>query len=341
MYLSRIHLINFRPFSDIAFNLQETTLITGRNGSGKTSVLEAIHVLLKSRSFRTSSINSLINREKENFILNAKLEGDLLVFEKKRRNLATNNGYKTEDYKFKNFPILINNFSLAFLESDKEIRRKFLDYFMFHVKHDYADNLKKFKKTLSTRNIALKKNNEEEINIWTKLLVEHAEKITKDREEILNKVIKNIPQFFNNLTLDKKWKEIINKMSLNFYKGWEKGELIEVLRRNFQEDMKRGYTKFGPQRFDLDVNILKDKAGNVLSRGEQKLLILLIFLSFGEYTANHTDKRVFYLIDDATAEFDEENLYLALKSLEKAKGQKIISSIKKPENIKLNSVIDL
>ena len=105
--------------------------------------------------------------------------------------------------------------------------------------------------------------------------------------------------------------------------------------------MKRGYTKFGPQRFDLDVNILKDKAGNVLSRGEQKLLILLIFLSFGEYTINHTDKRVFYLIDDATAEFDEENLYLALKSLEKVKGQKIISSIKKPENIKLNSVIDL
>ena len=81
MYLSRIHLINFRPFSDIVFNLQETTLITGRNGSGKTSVLEAIHVLLKSRSFRTSSINSLINREKENFILNAKLDGDLLVFD--------------------------------------------------------------------------------------------------------------------------------------------------------------------------------------------------------------------------------------------------------------------
>ena len=83
MYLSRIHLINFRPFSDIVFNLQETTLITGRNGSGKTSVLEAIHVLLKSRSFRTSSINSLINHEEEKFILNAKLDGDLLVFEKK------------------------------------------------------------------------------------------------------------------------------------------------------------------------------------------------------------------------------------------------------------------
>ena len=341
MYFSRVHLINFRPFSDIVFNLEETTLITGRNGSGKTSILEAIHVLLKSRSFRTSSINSLITREKENFILSAKLGEDLLVFEKKRRNQATNNGYKTEDYKYKNFPILINNFSLAFLESDKELRRKILDYFMFHVKHDYADNLKKFKKTLFSRNMALKKNNEEEINIWTKLLVEHAEKITNDREEIFNKVIENVPKFFLNLPLDKKWKRIIDEMSLDFYKGWEKGELIEALRKNFQEDMKRGYTKFGPQRFDLEVNISKDKAGNVLSRGEQKLLILLIFLCFGEFTAHNTCRRVYYLIDDATAEFDEKNLYLALKSLEKVKGQKIISSIKKPENIKFNSVIDL
>ena len=47
------------------------------------------------------------------------------------------------------------------------------------------------------------------------------------------------------------------------------------------------------------------------------------------------------MIDDAAAEFDEENLFLALTSLEKVKGQKIISSIKKPENIKLNNVIDL
>ena len=79
----------------------------------------------------------------------------------------------------------------------------------------------------------------------------------------------------------------------------------------------------------------------MLSRGEQKLLILLTFLCFGEFISEYTEKNVFYLIDDAAAEFDEENLILALNSLEKVKGQKIISSIKKPENIKLNNVIDL
>ena len=341
MHLSRIHLINFRLFSDSVFDLEETSLITGKNGSGKTSLLEAVHVLLKSRSFRTSSMNSLINHNQDNFILNAKLEGKLLTFEKKRRNAAKNNGYKTEEYKYKNFPILINNFSLAFLESDKEIRRRFLDYFMFHVKHDYIESHRKFKKTLSTRNRALKKNNEEEINIWTKLLLEQAEKITADREEILNQVTSEIPQFFKKLPLDERWKDIGNKLSLKFNRGWEEGQLIEVLRSNFQEDMRRGFTKFGPQRFDLEINILKEKAGDVLSRGEQKLLILLIFLCFGEFISEKIGKKVFYLVDDAAAELDEENLILAFKSLEKVNGQKIISAIKKPENIKLNNVIDL
>ena len=341
MYLSKIHLVNFRLFSDSLFNLQETTLITGKNGAGKTSVLEAIHVILKSRSFRTSSMNSLINLNEDNFLINAKLDSKTLTFEKKRRSAPVNNGYKTLSYKYENFPVLINNFSLAFLESDKEVRRRFLDYFMFHVKHDYIESHRKFKKTLSTRNRALKKNNEEEINIWTKLLLEQAEKITADREEILNQVTSEIPQFFKKLPLDERWKDIGNKLSLKFNRGWEEGQLIEVLRSNFQEDMRRGFTKFGPQRFDLEINILKEKAGDVLSRGEQKLLILLIFLCFGEFISEKIGKRVFYLVDDAAAELDEENLILAFKSLEKVNGQKIISAIKKPENIKLNNVIDL
>tara|TARA_X000000368_G_scaffold299784_1_gene238792 strand:- start:1122 stop:2147 length:1026 start_codon:yes stop_codon:yes gene_type:complete len=341
MHLSRIHLVNFRVFSDSIFDLEETSFITGKNGSGKTSLLEAIHILLKSRSFRTSSMNSLISHDKDNLIINAKLEGKLLSFEKKRGNAAKNNGYKTEEYKYKNFPLLINNFSLAFLEADKEIRRRFLDYFMFHVKHEYINKHKKFKKILATRNRALKKNNDDEINLWTKLLVEEAENITKDREEIFNKVTLKVPEFFNKLPLDERWKKITGNLSFNFFKGWDKKELIEILRSNFQDDMKRGFTKFGPQRFDLEINILNNKAGDVLSRGEQKLLILLIFLCFGEYISKHTEKNVFYLIDDAAAEFDEENLFLALSSLEKVRGQKIISSIKKPENIKLNNVIDL
>ena len=71
------------------------------------------------------------------------------------------------------------------------------------------------------------------------------------------------------------------------------------------------------------------------------LLILLVFLSFGNYFSNIQDKEVIYLIDDLPSELDEENLALALQALKKTKQQKIISSVKKIENIQFDSVIDL
>ena len=64
------------------------------------------------------------------------------------------------------------------------------------------------------------KNNEEEINLWTKLLVDEAEKITKNREEIFNKVTAKVPEFFNKLPLDERWKKIASQLSFKFFKGY-------------------------------------------------------------------------------------------------------------------------
>ena len=63
MYLNQLHLLNFRSFEDSFFDLKDTNLVYGENGCGKTSFLEAIHFSLKSKSFRTSSVNSMINKK--------------------------------------------------------------------------------------------------------------------------------------------------------------------------------------------------------------------------------------------------------------------------------------
>ena len=61
MLLDQLHLLNFRSFKDSLISLKDTVLVYGDNGSGKTSLLEAIHFSLKSKSFRTSSVNAMIN----------------------------------------------------------------------------------------------------------------------------------------------------------------------------------------------------------------------------------------------------------------------------------------
>ena len=78
-----------------------------------------------------------------------------------------------------------------------------------------------------------------------------------------------------------------------------------------------------------------------MSRGEQKLLILLTFLSFGEYLLNNVSKKIIYLIDDLPSELDQNNLDLAFNFLRNFKGQKLITSIKKLENTHVDQLIDL
>ena len=340
MCLSQLHLLNFRSFKDSLFDLKDSVLVFGENGSGKTSFLEAIHFSLKSKSFRTSSVNSMINKEHDFFRISTKNKSDKKIIEKKLGKVLIKNNY--EDFnKYDVLPLLINNFSLRFLEQNKEIRREFIDYFLFHVKHDYLEKLKRFKKILFSRNKALRENNKEQISVWTKFLIESSIEINILRERIVKEVLEDLEENILKKLEDKRWVEILSTLEISFFSGWKGDSLKEQLREEYEEDLIKGFTKSGAHKFDLEIKVLGEKSGNILSRGEQKLLILLVFLSFGEFFAKTKNKNLIYLIDDLASELDQKNLNLALQFLDITKGQKIITSVKKIENKSFKQLIDL
>ncbi|MFL2779579.1 MAG: DNA replication/repair protein RecF [Gammaproteobacteria bacterium] len=340
MCLSQLHLLNFRSFKDSLFDLKDSVLVFGENGSGKTSFLEAIHFSLKSKSFRTSSVNSMINKDHDFFRISTKNKSDKKIIEKKLGKVLIKNNY--EDFnKYDVLPLLINNFSLRFLEQNKEIRREFIDYFLFHVKHDYLEKLKRFKKILFSRNKALRENNKEQISVWTKFLIESSIEINILRERIVNEVLEDLEENILKKLEDKRWVEILSTLEISFFSGWKGDSLKKQLREEYEEDLIKGFTKSGAHKFDLEIKVLGEKSGNILSRGEQKLLILLVFLSFGEFFAKNKNKNLIYLIDDLASELDPKNLNLALQFLDITKGQKIITSVKKIENKSIKQLIDL
>ena len=337
MSFSKIHLNNFRSFKSSSFNLGKNNLILGKNGAGKSSFLEAIFFILSKKSFRTSSLNAMVNFESSFFKVDAILNEEKFSFTK---NLSSS--IKSIEGNFQNnfLPLILNNFSLNLLEAPKENRRSFIDYLMFHVEHDYKTNHLKFKKALAQRNRALKKSSSSELKSWTKIFIDLSQKLTKLKLEFIDSFLKSFPTFLDTLSIPKELKVKFKSISITYDKGW-KDNLLAELRESFVKDQARGFTSLGPQTSDLSVKINKQDSGNILSRGEQKLLILLIYLFFIKTYNDLRPNKTIFLLDDLPSELDEKNLDLALNLLQSADCQLFITSLENLEKYEFDFVIDL
>ena len=337
MSFSKIYLNNFRSFNSSSFDLGKKNLIIGKNGAGKSSFLEAIFFILSKKSFRTSSLNAMINFESSFFKLDAILDEEKFSFTK---DLSSSIKSKEGNFKNNYLPLILNNFSLNLLEAPKENRRSFLDYLMFHVEHDYKINHLKFRKALAQRNRALKKSSSSELKSWTKVFIELSQKLTKMKLDFIDSFLKSFPAFVDSSSLPKTLQEKFKSISITYDKGW-KDNLLEELRESFIKDQARGFTSLGPQTSDLSVKINGQVSGNILSRGEQKLLILLIYLFFIKAFNDLRPNKTIFLLDDLPSELDEKNLDLALNLLQDADCQLFITSLENLEKYKFDFVIDL
>ena len=337
MSFSKIHLNNFRSFKSSSFNLGKNNLILGKNGAGKSSFLEAIFFILSKKSFRTSSLNAMVNFESSFFKVDA-----ILNEEKFSLTKDLSSSIKSIEGNFQNnfLPLILNNFSLNLLEAPKENRRSFIDYLMFHVEHDYKTNHLKFKKALAQRNRALKKSSSSELKSWTKIFIDLSQKLTKLKLEFIDSFLKSFPTFVDTLSIPKGLKDKFKSISITYDKGW-KDNLLAELRESFVKDQARGFTSLGPQTSDLSVKINKQDSGNILSRGEQKLLILLIYLFFIKTYNDLRPNKTIFLLDDLPSELDEKNLDLALNLLQSADCQLFITSLENLEKYEFDFVIDL
>ena len=337
MSLSKIHLNNFRSFKSSSFNLGKNNLILGKNGAGKSSFLEAIFFILSKKSFRTSSLNALINFESSFFKVDAILDEEKFSLTK---DLSSSIKSSEGNSQYNFLPLILNNFSLNLLEAPKENRRSFIDYLMFHVEHDYKTNHLKFKKALAQRNRALKKSSSSELKSWTKVFIDLSQKLTEMKLEFIDSFLKSFPSFVDSLSIPENLKDKFKEISITYDKGW-KDNLLEELRESFVKDQSRGFTSIGPQISDLSVKINKQDSGNILSRGEQKLLILLIYLFFIKAYNDFRPNKTIFLLDDLPSELDEKNLDLALNLLKDADCQLFITSLENLEKYEFDFVIDL
>ncbi len=309
-----------------AFNL-----VTGFNGSGKTSLLEAIYFLGRGRSFKSSNNERLIQKGKNEFIITGRIHLNDREFHlgiqraNKRTRIRLSGQTITKASQLTEIlPIQIIEPSLhAFFEQGPEVRRRFLEWGVFHVEPRYEQAWRNYRRVLQQRNAALKAQwSRAAIIQWDALLVESAVKINTYRQAYLEKIAFFLHEFPGQHAID-----FMQDMEMDYYPGWKRGvEFGEVLAVSFDSDLMRGFTQSGPHRADIRFRIGGERGRDVLSRGQQKLFISLLFLAQSILLRELTGKHSLILIDDLAAELDETSRAILVSVLLSTNSQVFITA---------------
>ena len=336
MYLSFLKASNFRCFADIELTLdQKYNLIYGENGSGKTSVLEAISYLGRGRSFRTNNVSDIVRWEAEDLlvygkIISANSESSLGIINGKSGLESSIDGDHTKGIAglAHSLPFqIIDPNTHNLIGGGPEARRQYLDWILFHVEPGYIDIWRKYKKTLKQRNVLLKSHkNKSEVQNWDQGLAQLGEKISLMRDEIFILLEPVLMEFANEL-LD-------TKISLNINRGWSRDlALLESLSENINQDIQYKSTQVGPHRADIKVSLDMGAAKRHISRGQQKLLACSLINASIELVQSYIDKPILLLLDDPKAELDNNSTKKLIKQVCSLNSQVIATSIEPDESL--------
>ncbi|KEI35755.1 DNA recombination and repair protein RecF [Francisella sp. W12-1067] len=338
MYISNLQLQNFRNIQSKSFDFNSSiNFIIGENGSGKTSILEAIYFLSHSRSFRSSQLNKIVNHDADEFIIFAKAynpnEITIALSRKKNGNSVSKLNLeiqKNHTEITRNLPIqLINPEAFNLINSGAQQRCKILDWGAFYLDKTFLKIWQQTKFLIKQRNSALKQNYPHTYIVGIdKKLNEFGNILDLKRESYFTKLKPKIYEILTKFNPDL-------QLSIEYYRGWNSDKsLMEVLTESFDYDNKYKITNHGPHKADIVLTINNKPIQDIFSRGQQKLLICAIKLAQGEIHNLENENKCIYLIDDITSELDNNHTQTLFAYLNKLNSQVFITTTEK------NKIID-
>jgi DNA replication and repair protein recF len=344
MILKTLRVQNFRTHSDFILEIGEkSTLISGANGSGKTSLLEAIYFALQGTSFRSSDKEILKNDGSSWFRIDLKDSKDSLrtiifnnaVQKSKKQFLVDGNKKARLSANLRIPVVLFEPDDLQLLSGSPTRRRNFLDYFLSQIFPSFQLALARYNKALKQRNNLLKRDNvsKDELFPWNLMLAEYGAEIISKRQDFLELLNSKIEEVYFEIS------GVKDEIKIDYLgEKVSKNEILAILSKNIERDKILGYTNFGPHKHDIQFIFNKKPAQNVASRGENRSLVLALKFIETDILADLTSKRPIVLLDDVFSELDDDRQKLLTKHF--SKYQTIITSTNeiKVEDCKITSL---
>lgn len=307
MIVKSIKLNNFRNHESYFLECQKnTTLIVGENGCGKTSILEAIYLALRGKSFRAVD-RDILKRGEDYYRVEINYcngEKVVVLYDKLKKTFLLDAKKTNRIPKDSKYPVII------FLPEDLHLvktsptkRREYFDNMISGIDEIYSSNLSKYNKILKQRNELLKTEyfTPNDLFSWNILLAKYGFNIWKMRNEFVSVINKNLTEIYRTIAENSDEVEI----EYNSYDIKDENEYLVRINANFERDRIMGYTGFGVHRDDFVFKFNKNRAEGSASRGETRSIILAMKFIEANLIWEKTMKKPLVLLDDVFSELDE------------------------------------
>jgi len=282
----------------------------GDNGAGKTTILEALSVLSKGRSFRSGHTASLIGPENKTLQVISTIESQ--AGRAHQMGLERGTDFWSARHNGEDISqlskltellphVLLEPSSHTLISGPPDGRRKYLDWGVFHVEHDFLLLWRRYNRVLKQRNAALRQSNALVVESLDPQFISLGEELHLARARHagrLNEMLQRKLPIFN---------RTLEGITLSYRKGWSGDSLEEAIMHSQNRDIERGSTGPGPHKADLYLALDGTAAKERLSRGEQKAMTAAMIMAQAQLISESGEKPIL-MLDDLSSELDAEHL---------------------------------
>jgi DNA replication and repair protein RecF len=304
------------------------TLVSGPNASGKTSLLEAMYILGRGRSFRTRRTEHLIRRDAERFVVFGEvdagersvpvgIEGSAAGV---RAKVAGEKAATLAELALQLPVQIIDPEVHRLIEEGPSRRRRFLDWGVFHVEHEFVGYWQRYHQVLRQRNAALKSRQSRLITAWDADLLRYGQLVTDARQRYVEALAsQGAPIGISLLGME---------LTLSYRTGWARGQtFVDALAMSLHSDQEMGATQVGPHRAELSIRLDGLAVKDRISRGQQKLLAAALLVAQINMFPDEAPIRPTLLLDDPAAELDDERLAKLIQEVSAHAVQLVVTTL--------------